>query len=351
MSLHAQVDIHGLKARVDLVEVVRRYVPALKKQGREWLGLCPFHAENSPSFYVLPAKGYVHCFGCGAHEDVVGFLARITGCTFIEACQQLDGQQFATAREGVRVEDPAPLAGTWVPITPVPDSAPDLMATNGWTVRLWNPKSGKLRAMKPSRVDPYRDAEGRLLGYVLRADTTDRNTGKAKKWTPTVTWCAGPDGKQQWCLQHWPAPRPLCGLDALSAKPDAPVLIVEGEKCRAAGAGAWPQYAVVTWPGGSNGLAKVDWRPLAGREVVLWPDADEPGLKAMVGWSNDAGRSVAGVAAYAARVGVRSIRLVDTAGQARGWDVADALEVDGWTPRQLAAWAAARVVDVTVVRA
>jgi len=350
MTLEARLDIAAIKAGVDLASVVERYVPDLKKRGREWVGCCPFHSENTPSFYVIPAKGYVHCFGCGAHEDVIGFLCRLTGCTVAEACAQLTGQEFIAAREGVRREDPQPLAGTWRPITPVPDSAPELIAGNGWTVKLWNPKSGKLRAMKPSRVDAYRDAEGRLLGYVLRSDFTDEQ-GRAKKWTPTVTWCAGPDGKQQWCLQHWASPRPLCGLDALAAKPEAPVLVVEGEKCRAAGAGAWPQYAVVTWPGGSNGLAKVDWRPLEGREVVLWPDADVPGLKAMIGWSNDAGRSVPGVAAYAARVGARSIRLVDTAGQARGWDVADALDVEGWTPRQLAAWAAARVIDVTVVPA
>lgn len=342
-------DVESIKAGTDLVAVVGRYVQ-LKRAGKEFTGLCPFHAENSPSFTVIPVKGFVHCFGCGAHHDVIGFVQRITGCDFVDACKQLGGGEFAIAREGVRQEIDAPLDVTWVPLMPVPDDAPELMAGNVWTVPIWNPKRGKLRRMKPARVDAYRDSEGRLLGYVLRADIVERESGKVKKWTPTVTWCVGPDGKRQWCLQHFPTPRPLLGLDALAAKPSAPVLVVEGEKCRAAGAGAWPQYAVVAWPGGGNGIGKVDWRPLADRNVVLWPDADSVGEKAMLGWHNDAGMYVPGVAQLATRAGARSIRLIDTSGRPKGWDIADALEVDGWSPRQLAAWAAGRVADVTVVR-
>ncbi|GAB3755112.1 CHC2 zinc finger domain-containing protein [Lysobacter olei] len=342
-------NVESIKAGADLVAVVGRYVQ-LKRAGKEFTGLCPFHNESSPSFTVIQAKGFVHCFGCGAHHDVIGFVQAITGCDFVEACRQLGGGDFSTARADVRQDVEEPLDVTWVPLMPVPDDAPDLMGGGEWTVPIWNVKRGKLRRMKPSRVDAYRDAQGRLLGYVLRADIVDRDTGKVTKWTPQVTWCVGPDGKRQWCLQHFQTPRPLMGLDALADKPAAPVLVVEGEKCRAAGAGAWQQYAVVTWPGGSNGIGKVDWSPLEGRDVVLWPDADAAGAKAMLGWSNDAGMYTPGVAQLAARVGARSIRMIDTAGRPKGWDVADALQVDGWTARQLAAWAANRVIDVTVMR-
>lgn len=345
---HPGIDIDALKAGVDIAEVVGRYVQ-LRRNGRELVGLCPFHAENSPSFYVIPAKGMVHCFGCGAHHDVIGFVQAITGCDFREACAQLGARDFQQARDDVRRAAEQPLDVKWVPLTPVPDDAPELLADGGpWTVPIWNPKRGKLRRMKPTRVDAYRDADRRLLGYVLRQDIVDRDTGRTKKWTPTVTWCVGPDGMRQWCLQHWAAPRPLYGLDDLADKPDAPVLVPEGEKCRAAGADAWPRYAVVGWPGGSNGVGKCDWTPLAGRDVVLWPDADAAGRKAMLGWHNDAGRYVPGVAQLVARAGARSIRLIDTAGMPDGWDIADALQVDGWSPRQLAAWAANRVIDINV---
>lgn len=345
---HEKVDVERLKSAVDLVAVVGRYVQ-LRRAGKEYTGLCPFHGESSPSFTVIPGKGFVHCFGCGAHHDVIGFLMAITGCDFQEACVQLGAQEFRQAADGVRRELDAPLDVTWVPLMPVPEDAPDLIAGGGWTVPIWNPKRGRLRRMRINRADAYRDSEGRLLGYVLRADISDRQTGKVKKWTPQVTWCVGPDGKRQWCIQHFPAPRPMLGLDALAAKPDADVLLVEGEKCRAAGAGAWGRLVVASWAGGSNAVPKTDWRPLEGRNVVLWPDADPAGRKAMLGWRNDAGRYVPGLAQLAMRAGAKSIRMIDTEGMPDGWDIADALERDNWTPRQLSAWAAGRVIEITVV--
>lgn len=346
-----RVDTQALLARVDLVDVVGRYVK-LRRTGGEFTGLCPFHDERTPSFTVIPHKGFVHCFGCGAHCDAIGFLMRHLGLDFREAVRQLDSGALADAGERATLPRPEYIPDTkWLPLLPVPDDAPEVMADERWTVPIWNPKRNKATRLKPQRMDAYRDAGGRLLGYVARAEITERDSGRAKKWTPTLTWCVSPSGARQWCLQHFPEPRPLLGLDALAAKPEAPVLIVEGEKCRAAGAGAWPQYAVIAWPGGSHGIAKVDWTPLAGRDVVLWPDADEAGHKAMCGWRNDAGDFRPGVAHYAARVGARSLRMIDTEGRPKGWDVADAFDKDAWTAQQAAAWAANRRIDLNVVRA
>lgn len=348
----SRVDVSALVARLDLAEVVGRYVD-LRGAGNELVGLCPFHAERTPSFTVNAAKGFVHCFGCGAHHDAIGFVMAHLGLDFRAAVRELGGEAVADARPVVR-PPAAPVlqpGSHWVPLMPVPEDAPDLMADGGWTVPIWNPKSGRPTRLRPVRLDAYRDGDGRLLGYVARAEILDRDTGEVKKWTPTITWCVSRSGARQWCLQAFPTPRPLLGLDALAAKPGAPVLVVEGEKCRAAGAGAWPQYAVVCWPGGTHGIGKVDWRPLAGRDVVLWPDADDAGVRAMLGHCNDAGDFRPGVAHYATRAGARSVRLIDTTGRPKGWDVADALMVDGWSPQQLAAWAAVRRVDVRVVPA
>lgn len=344
------VDVDQLKARLDIAEVIGRYVQ-LKRAGKEFEACCPFHSERTPSFTVIPDKGFFHCFGCGAHGDVLGFYQRVTGVDFKQAMRDLGGDTFADARDIARPEIVFDPAGKWIPLMPVPADAPPLMNSDGsgWTVPVFNPKRGRMTRLKPVRADEYRNGSGALLGYVLRSDLPSRDGHGPRKWTPTVTFCIGLEGNRQWCLQHFPDPRPLLGLDALAAKPDAPVLVVEGEKCRAAGAGAWPQYAVVGWPGGSNGLAKVDWSPLQMRDVVLWPDADEAGRKAMLGWSNDAGMLTPGVAQYAHRAGARSIRCVDVSGQPRGWDIADALD-DGWSPAQLAGWAASRVARVNVVR-
>ena len=347
-------NVESLKAQLDIAEVVGRYV-RLKRAGKEFEGLCPFHDERTPSFTVIPHKGFFHCFGCGAHGDVIGFYQRITGADFKRALLDLGGSAFAEAREIERRPVVLGSESTWVPLMPVPDDAPPLLNSDGsgWTVPIYNPKRGRMTRLRPVRADAYLAVDGRLLGYVLRSDIPDQEAGKVRKWTPTVTWCVGPNGNRQWCLQHFPSPRPMLGLDAIAAKPEAAVLVVEGEKCRAAGAGAWRQYAVASWPGGSNGIGKVDWSPLCGRDVVLWPAADDAGRKAMLGWRNDAGMFLPGVAQFAHRVGARSIRIIDVSGRPRGWDIADALDPDGdaWTPAQLAAWAAGRVFGVSVQRA
>ena len=83
--------IQSLLSRVDIVDVVERYVP-LKKAGSNYVACCPFHSEKSPSFTVTPTKQFYHCFGCGAHGTAVGFLIEHAGMTFPEAVEQLAQQ-------------------------------------------------------------------------------------------------------------------------------------------------------------------------------------------------------------------------------------------------------------------
>jgi DNA primase len=80
--------IQDLLTRVDIVDVVGRYVQ-LKKGGANFMGLCPFHNEKSPSFTVSPTKQFYHCFGCGAHGTAIGFLIEYSGLGFVEAVKDL----------------------------------------------------------------------------------------------------------------------------------------------------------------------------------------------------------------------------------------------------------------------
>jgi DNA primase len=80
--------IDDLVARADIIEVVGRRIP-LKKAGREFKACCPFHDEKTPSFTVSPAKGFYHCFGCGAHGTAVGFLMEFDHMSFVEAIESL----------------------------------------------------------------------------------------------------------------------------------------------------------------------------------------------------------------------------------------------------------------------
>lgn len=80
--------INDLRASVDIVDVISEYVQ-LKKKGRNYFGLCPFHGENTPSFSVAPDKQIYRCFGCGAGGNVFSFLMDLEGLPFIEVVQLL----------------------------------------------------------------------------------------------------------------------------------------------------------------------------------------------------------------------------------------------------------------------
>ncbi len=87
-----QTFVQELLARADVVEIVGRYVQ-LKKGGANFMGLCPFHGEKSPSFSVSPSKQFYHCFGCGKSGDAISFLMEHAGMSFVEAVQDL-AQQY-----------------------------------------------------------------------------------------------------------------------------------------------------------------------------------------------------------------------------------------------------------------
>ena len=74
--------------RVDIVDIIERYVP-LKKAGANMSACCPFHSEKTPSFSVSPSKQFYHCFGCGAHGNAIGFLMEYQGMGYVEAVKQL----------------------------------------------------------------------------------------------------------------------------------------------------------------------------------------------------------------------------------------------------------------------
>ncbi len=83
--------VQELLSRVDIVDVIERYVP-LKKSGANYFACCPFHGEKSASFSVSPSKQFYHCFGCGVHGSAVGFLMEYSGLGFVDAVKELAGQ-------------------------------------------------------------------------------------------------------------------------------------------------------------------------------------------------------------------------------------------------------------------
>ena len=97
-----------VRDRTDIVAVVSESVPSLKKRGRRFLGLCPFHQEKTPSFHVNPDSGMYHCFGCKESGDVFRFLERVEGYTFVDAVRALaERAGVALAEEQARAPNDA----------------------------------------------------------------------------------------------------------------------------------------------------------------------------------------------------------------------------------------------------
>ena len=96
--------IQDLLNRLDIVDVVERYVP-LKKAGANFVACCPFHNEKSPSFTVSQSKQFYHCFGCGAHGTAIGFVMEHAGFGYVEAIEEL------ARNVGLEVPHERPAAG------------------------------------------------------------------------------------------------------------------------------------------------------------------------------------------------------------------------------------------------
>jgi DNA primase len=147
--------INEIRSRADIVAVIGQHVQ-LKKAGRSWKGLCPFHGEKTPSFNVLPDKGFFHCFGCQKHGDVFTFVMELEGKSFVEAAEQLG------ARFGIAV--------------PKIDESPELRRARGERVAMLDINRAAATFFREMLADPKRGETGRayLAKRGVGAEITDR---------------------------------------------------------------------------------------------------------------------------------------------------------------------------------
>jgi putative DNA primase/helicase len=275
------IDFDGIRDRHALLDVAARYVPSLKKQGKEYVGQCPFHNDSDPSLTIYRGRDAVQryrCFPCGVGGDVIDFMAAIEGVDAAEACRRLEGNALPAPGAFVPRELPPDESECWTPIIPVPSDAPKYNPGKTFNPRSPTRDDGSVRLVhyRPERLDEVRGPGGELYGYVARLVFDD-----GKKICPVITFCEGPDGVRRWCTRRFARPTPLVGLDELAKRPNDMVLVVSGEKCRAVAAEKLPGFVVVTWIGGDPGIEHADLEPLRGRALTLWPDADASGIAAM----------------------------------------------------------------------
>lgn len=313
MTDYPRINIDDLKARLLAAarELLPRWLPAGRFYGHEFK-VGNVRGDAGDSLSVSLTKGLWKDFSSDEGGDLIDLYAVVHGLDNATALKQL-AEQFA----GAPPPPPRPKPPARRVIIPVPPSAPNCNFRHS-------------RFGDPTATWAYRDGQGRLLGHVARYDTPD-----GKEIVP-YTFADG----RGWGAGQWAEPRPLYGLERLASRPQAQVLVVEGEKCADAADKLAPFYVSVTWPGGGQAWSKCGWQALRGRRVLLWPDADVPGWRTMAGWTDENGPRE-GLAQHLARIGAAEIKIIDTEGQPDGWDVADAL-ADGWDFDRLVAWAKPR---------
>jgi hypothetical protein len=205
-----------------------------------WNTLCPGHNDiNSPSLTITDGPGgklLVRCHAKCSQDQIISALVS-------------RGLWKTKKRQ-------------WTPVYPVPDHVKLPLTVEHW-------KFGK-----PSHMWAYHRRDGKLVGYICRFNLAN---GKKELWP--YTYCQSDDGERGWWWKSFAKPRPLYNEHLLDQYPDRPVLLVEGEKTAdAAQALLGDAYIVMTWPGGSKAVAYSRFEVLKGRDVTLWPDADEPGV-------------------------------------------------------------------------
>src|SRR5271166_4290480 len=109
------VSLDELRRRISLATLIGRRI-SLARRGREFVALCPFHHEKTPSFYVVEGKGFYHCFGCGAHGEHVSFVMRYDNVDRADAVEKLASEvglntsKVSQQRPGVASRPPTPAA-------------------------------------------------------------------------------------------------------------------------------------------------------------------------------------------------------------------------------------------------
>lgn len=209
-----------------------------------WVTTCPAHDDGKASLSIRSPHGKI-LFKCHA------------GCTQHEVMEALVARELWPKK--------APTE-SWNPIRPVPkgiDVPKDVTHfKHGRPVRTW----------------VYREADGSVIGLIHRFED-----GRGGKTLIPMSYCYSDKGGKMWTWKSFDKPRPLYNLDLIAKYKDLPVIVVEGEKAADAAQKIFEgKYVCTAWPGGAAAAKYVDLKPLKGRKVILWPDNDKPGFKAML---------------------------------------------------------------------
>lgn len=252
------IDFKRIKSEHNIVNVIGSHIE-LNKQGVDYIGLCPFHNERTPSLVVSEHKQIFKCFGCGVAGDIFDFFTK-QGKTLNEAANII---QSGPIQPLINTDRPTPLKSQqWTPIDPAP-----------FFSLYKSPRFFHFKHGEPSNVYTYHAHNGSVLGYTCRFDFPD-----GSKQVLPFTYCTNGQ-RDEWRWRGLNTPRPLYNLHLLQRA--LPVIICEGEKTAdALYKTICATHNVLTWIGGKEGVKYADWMALNGRSFYIWPDNDDPGEQA-----------------------------------------------------------------------
>lgn len=282
-----KLDFDGLKQQLhaDIEGTVRNWLPGGRKEVHEYVVENPTRDDHKKgSFKINLRTGKWQDFATG---DTGGDLISLYG--YLKGVKNGEAYKLLTGNTGEGLEVKKRSSGPAKPVVPeeeytrltLPEDAPEMPAVRG----------------KAERVALYHDERGRVVMRVaiFRDKATGRKTPVPTSWGKLVTpkmrenekgeekWTGEMNERTGWHKKAWPANRPLYNLHHLHQRPNAPVVFGEGEKVAARLEMALGDtYVCMTWASGAKAVGKSDFRTVVGRDVVLCPDYDLPGQKAML---------------------------------------------------------------------
>jgi len=303
------VDLNALKARLEsrALDLLPQWLPGGKLRGKYFEASDVRGGDGDSLKYDVNKHKWMDYANRESMGDIIDLYAQSQGINLKEAMKILAEQENFTDVPQRHLPKPAVSEPEFKIVKPpAGNSGPQITADH---------------------IYEYRDVDGSLNFVIARIDATETQGKRILQFG--YDFITG-----TWIGKSFPKPRPLFGLEELAN--GKPICIVEGEKsCLAARTILGDSYTVMTWAGGSAAAGHADWSTIAGRRVLIWPDADAPGAKCS-----------ALIAETLAPHNVE-IKILTVDDMPKGWDAADAVQ-DGMTWTSWKEWAKPRVTVYTI---
>lgn len=263
------------EAKPHVLDILLRLLPGGKLHGKEYEVLNSSRGDREAgSFRFNIAKGTGTDFATGQRMgDIISFVAGGRGWDQKKAAEEISKLLDSDCNFVRNVRPPNSDAlrhykpnSYYKPIFPIPHSAPPI--PDGYI------KDEKKKPWKPTKIWAYKNNDGLVNFYIARFDST-----RGKIFMPLVLHQCTETGDYKWLWEGLPEPRSLYGLEKLSSSKEAPVLFCEGEKSADAAQILLPFMSSISTANGAKSPHKTDFSPLKGRDVYIWRDNDDAGIK------------------------------------------------------------------------